>query len=53
MLLLLGKEGTELFATLVEEALTTCDTGAEPEAVRTTMLHVLDGVSERLLERIG
>ena len=53
MLLLLGKEGTELFATLVEEALTTRDAGAEPEAVRTTMLHVLDGVSERLLERIG
>ena len=53
MLLLLGKEGNELFATLVEEALTPSDAGADPEAIRTTMLHVLDGVADRLLEQIG
>jgi len=53
MLLLLGKEGNELFATLVEEALTPGDDGADPEAIRTTMLHVLDGVADRLLEQIG
>jgi hypothetical protein len=53
MLLLLGKEGNELFATLVEEALTPKADEADPEAIRTTMLHVLDGVSERLLEQIG
>ena len=53
MLLLLGKEGNELFATLVEEALTADDSGADPDAIRTTMLHVLDGVAERLLEQIG
>lgn len=53
MLLLLGREGTELFATLVEEALTSNADGADSEAIRTTMLHVLEGVSERLLEQIG
>jgi hypothetical protein len=53
MLLLLGKEGNELFATLVEEALTPSEAGADPEAIRTTMLYVLDGVAERLLEQIG
>jgi hypothetical protein len=53
MLVLLGNEGNELFATLVEEALTADEAGADREAIRTTMLHVLDGVAERLLEQIG
>jgi hypothetical protein len=49
----LGKEGNELFATLVEEALAPNGDGADPEPIRTTMLDVLDGVAERLLEQIG